>query len=69
MVALGSMRPFLLAVHVAMGAMFAAALGAHNNSEFAILESRSAPSSREALSADETGRMLLLYISAGIVCS
>jgi hypothetical protein len=40
MVALGSMRPFLLAVHVVLGAMYAAALGAHNSTEFAQLESR-----------------------------
>jgi len=39
-VALGSMRPFLLAVHVVLGSMFAAALGAHDDSEFADLESR-----------------------------
>lgn len=40
LMALGSMRPIALSIHVVMGAMFAAALGAHNNSEYSQLEDR-----------------------------
>ena len=40
MLALGSLRPAALAIHVVMAGMFAAALGAHNNSEFSQLEDR-----------------------------
>ena len=38
MLALGSMRAGALAFHVVLGAMFAAALGAHNSSEYSELE-------------------------------
>ena len=70
MVALGSMRPFLLAAHVVLSSMFAAALGAHNNSEFADLESRSAPPS-QAHNAPHVGtyRVMLYYRSRAFFCS
>lgn len=38
--ALGSMRPVALSIHIVIAAMFAAALGAHNNAEFNQLEDR-----------------------------
>ena len=43
MMALGSMRPLALVTHVVLGAMFAAALGAHNNAEYGDLETRCGP--------------------------
>lgn len=40
MLALGSMRPTALAIHIVLAGLFAAALGAHNNAEFNQLEDR-----------------------------
>ena len=41
MLALSSLRPVALSIHIVLGAMFAAALGSHNNAEFNQLEDRS----------------------------